>query len=192
MKTATNKRPHYFPTRGKWRLWLQKNHSKSQGLWVMFYKQHVNRGLKYPEAVEEALCFGWIDGQLRRIDDRQHMLRFTPRRPGSVWAPSNIARVKKLIKEKKMTAAGLKVFTPPKHPEHVAPVAATPGSLTIPADLQRSLRARPITWRRLKAYPRSHQQRIIWWVRSAKQAETRQRRIKQIVSNLTRYAKPHW
>lgn len=192
MKPSMVPHPRYFPTRGKWRLWLRKNHAQSQGLWLMFYKQHVNRGLKYPEAVEEALCFGWIDGQLRRIDDRKHMLRFTPRRPKSVWAPLNIARVKQLIKKKKMTAAGLKVFTPPKHPERVVPVATTPGAKTLPVDLKRALRLKPIARQRLKAYPPSHQQRIIWWVRSAKQSATRQRRIRQVVSNLTRYAKPHW
>ncbi len=76
----------------------------------MFYKQHVDKGMQYPEAVEEALCFGWIDSQLRRIDDRKHVIRFTPRRPKSNWTSSNISLVKKLITEKKMTPAGLRVF----------------------------------------------------------------------------------
>lgn len=183
--------PRYFSGRTAWRTWLQSHHASVTELWVTLYKKHVARGLTYPEAVEEALCFGWIDGQLRRLDDEKHMLRFTPRRPGSVWAPSNIARVRRLTKEKKMTLVGLKVFTPRKHPERVA-LAATTTTRRLPADLGRALRTKPIAWKRFQSYPPSHRQRILWWVMSARQSATRQRRIQNVVSNLVRYARPHW
>lgn len=192
MKRAVGISSRHFATRQEWRAWLKKNHAHSQGMWVVLYKQHVGKGMQYPAAVEEALSFGWIDGQLRRIDDRKHMLRFTPRRPGGIWAPSNIARVKKLIKEKKMTPAGLKVFTPPKHPERVAPVVTTPKSLIIPTDLKRALKAKPMAWKHWLTRPPSHRRQVIWWIVSAKQRETRIRRINNAVSNLARYARPHW
>lgn len=185
-------KPRYFATRAAWRAWLQKNHAARSEQWALFYKKHVGRGMAYPEAVEEALCFGWIDGLERRIDDRCHMLRFTPRKPGSTWAPSNIARVKRLIKEKKMTPAGLKVFTQPKHPDRVAPTAASPKSLVMPPDLRRALRTRAAAWKHWQTYPPSFRRIAIWWVRSAKQASTRERRVKNVVSNAVAHPKARY
>ncbi len=104
-------KPMRFSSTSRFRAWLTKNHATKSDVWVLFYKKHTGkRWLSYEEAVEEALCYGWIDGQERRIDDKRHMLRFTPRRPGSTWAPSNLKRVKKLIAEKRMTRFGLEVF----------------------------------------------------------------------------------
>ena len=182
----------HFPTRAAWRRWLKKNHAAQREVWVMLYKKQVGRGMQYPEAVEEALCFGWVDGQLRTIDKRCHMLRFSPRKPSSTWAPSNIARMKRLIKEKKMTRAGLEVFTPSKHPERVAPVTLTPKSLNVPPDLRRALRARSRAWKHWRAYPRSFRRIAIWWVRSAKKPETRERRIKNIVFNTGKNVRPQY
>lgn len=98
----------YFKDRSAFRKWLEKNFDKKPCLWLGFFKKHLARGLTYNDAVEEALCFGWIDGILKRIDDKKHVIRFSPRRENSVWASSNIARVKKMIKEGKMTEAGEK------------------------------------------------------------------------------------
>lgn len=97
----------WFKTRNDFRKWLQKNYKQKDYLWLGFYKRHTKKpGIAYEEAVEEALCYGWIDGILKRIDDQKHVIRFSPRRPGSVWSPYNIARVNKLIKQKKMRKAG--------------------------------------------------------------------------------------
>lgn len=182
--------PRFFPSRIAWRAWLKKNHASKSEQWVLFYKKHVGKGMQYPEAVEEALCFGWVDGQLRSIDDQTHMLRFTPRRSGSVWATSNIARVKRLIKEKKMTPAGLKVFAPTK--QNTAPVASTPKSLNLPPDLSRGLRARVTAWKNWQTYPPSFRRLAIWWVRSAKKPETRVRRIRKVVANAAKHPKPQY
>lgn len=182
---ATLPKSKSFPSRAAWRAWLAKNHAASSGLWLKLNKKHVGKGLQYAEAVEEALCFGWIDGQLRRIDEKSHLLRFTPRRPGSVWAPSNIARVKRLIKEKRMTPAGLALF---KQKEIVAgPSAAVPNSLRLPPDLKKALAVKPVALKHFLGYPKSFRRTAIWWVKSAKHPETRERRIRNIAKNAEKH-----
>ncbi|PIS43001.1 MAG: hypothetical protein COT24_00480 [Candidatus Kerfeldbacteria bacterium CG08_land_8_20_14_0_20_40_16] len=104
----------WFKSRKDFRKWLQKNNNRKEYLWLGFYKRHIKKtGILYPEAVEEALCFGWIDGILKRIDDQKHVIRFSPRRPKSVWSPHNINRVKKLIKQKKMRKASRQIIPQP-------------------------------------------------------------------------------
>lgn len=189
MSTTT---PRSFSNRSTWRAWLRKNHATSSGIWVRCYRKHIQRGLKYADAVEEALCFGWIDGQLRRLDGQRFALRFSPRKSGSVWAPSNIIRVKKLITAEKMTAAGLKKFRSATLEQRTAPDASSARSLTLPSDLKRALLQRPVAWKHFQNRPPSSRRIAIWWVRTAKKVETRQRRIGNIVSNAARYAKPHY
>lgn len=181
-----------FSTRNQWRLWLKKNHASNKGVWVQLYKKHIQRGLQYSDAVEEALCFGWIDGQLKRIDNRQHKIRFTPRNKNSVWAPSNITRVKKMIKEKKMTPAGLNLFRSANLEQQTAPTTSNTRSLVLPPDLKRALMRQRVAWQHWQNRPPSGRRIAIWWVRTAIQPETRLRRIQNIVRNTARYAKPHY
>ena len=118
-------KPTIFNSRNEWRAWLRKHHKSKKEIWLIFYKKHLNKkSLAYTDAVEEALCFGWIDGQLRRIDSARHMIRFSPRRPGSIWAPSNIKRVRKMIREKKMTKNGLTLFKQADLRAQTAPTVA--------------------------------------------------------------------
>lgn len=191
LKTQTAKilPQKFFASRAPWRAWLKKHHASSTGVWVRLNKKHVGQGLQYAEAVEEALCFGWIDGQLRRIDDRSHMVRFTPRRAGSIWAPSNIARMKRLIKEGRMTPAGRRVFKPAEVKRRTAPTAAAPTSLRLPPDLAKALRKSPKARKHFLNYPPSHRRIAIWWVRSAKHPETRERRIRNIVQNAAAHSR---
>ena len=101
-------KPTHFKTRQVFRQWLKKNYNKKDCLWLLIYKQHAKeKGLTYPEALEEALCYGWIDGILKRIDNEKHVIRFSPRRPDSVWSKHNINHVMELIRQKKMRKAGL-------------------------------------------------------------------------------------
>jgi uncharacterized protein YdeI (YjbR/CyaY-like superfamily) len=99
----------FFKNRDEWRDWLEKNYSKSEGIWIVYFKKHTKKEtLTYNEGVEEALCFGWIDSIVKSIDNEMYKQRYTPRRKNSVWSEVNKKRVEKLIQEKKMTEAGMK------------------------------------------------------------------------------------
>ena len=98
-----------FKNKASFRSWLEKNHDQSPGVWILFYKKHVNiEGIKYSEALEEALCFGWIDSLVKRLDDEQYVRKFTPRKDTSKWSEVNKKKVTALMKEGRMTEAGLK------------------------------------------------------------------------------------
>lgn len=164
-----------FRDRRAWRKWLEKNHATAKEAWFVFYKKHSGkRGVPYEDAIEEALCFGWIDGQMRRIDSEKHMLRFCPRRKGSVWAESNIRRVKKMIKAGKMTRAGLEAFE--GHEKRTVP-----SFVEMPGDLERALKANRKAWTNFSNFPPSHRKHFLWWVTSAKTPETRNKRIQELV-----------
>ncbi len=97
-----------FDNRSAWRSWLEEHHAKDPAAWLIIQKKHSKRkGLSLNEAVEEALCYGWIDGKLRRLDEQRYLLRFSPRKPNSIWSFSNIRRVEKLVASGKITDAGL-------------------------------------------------------------------------------------
>src|SRR5205814_4436470 len=104
--------PKFFPTPSAFRKWLAANHAKARELWVGFYKKSSGKpSITWPESVDEALCFGWIDGIRKKIDDESYMIRFTPRKPRSVWSAINIRDVKRLLKERRMEPAGLRAFS---------------------------------------------------------------------------------
>jgi uncharacterized protein YdeI (YjbR/CyaY-like superfamily) len=97
--------------RGAWRVWLKEYHSSEKEVWLLFYKKHARKAsVPYEEAVEEALCFGWIDSAIRRVDDDSYAQKFTPRKPGSKWSSSNLTRMRKLIDEKMVSPAGMEVY----------------------------------------------------------------------------------
>ena len=103
--------PLFFSDRDQWRSWLERNHSSEKEVWLLFHKKRTGRpGLSLNEAVEEAICYGWIDSILRRLDDEKHMLRFSPRRKNSKWAVSNLERAQQMIRQGKMTEAGLRLL----------------------------------------------------------------------------------
>src|SRR5438552_12958211 len=103
--------PRFFRTSLDFRRWLDKNHATATELWVGFYKKGSGKAsITWPESVDEALCFGWIDGIRKRVDDISYKIRFTPRRRGSIWSAINIGRAQELTKQKRMQPAGLKAF----------------------------------------------------------------------------------
>lgn len=184
-----------FRDRQAWRAWLNKNHENKKEIWLLFYKKYLGiKSLAYADAVEEALCFGWIDGVLKRIDNEKHKIRFSPRRPGSVWAPSNITRVRKMIREKKMTEAGLKLFKTAKLETQTAPTVKTvlkkSKRIIIPPDLRQALAAKPKALEHFTNYPPSFRLLAINWVKTAKHEQTRRRRIGDIAANAAKHAKP--
>lgn len=165
----------YFTDRKQLRAWLSKNHSKKKEVWLIYYKKSSGRKrIPYDDAVEEALCYGWIDGQVKRIDEERHMQRFSPRRKGSHWAESNIRRVKKLAAEGKMTPYGLHVF------ENRPVEMDIPSNPRLPSDLKKELKQNKKAWENFNNFPASHKRHFYWQIMTAKRPETRKKRIKDI------------
>jgi uncharacterized protein YdeI (YjbR/CyaY-like superfamily) len=142
---------------------------------LIFYKKHTGKNtIQYEEAVEEALCFGWIDGILKRIDDKKHVVRFCPRKKNSVWSESNIQRVNKLIKKRKMKEAGLKKF---REMDENRRAPGLDKKLEIPDFIIKEMKKNKKAWKNFNAMPPSHQRQYIWWITEAKKEETKRRRL---------------
>jgi uncharacterized protein YdeI (YjbR/CyaY-like superfamily) len=166
----------YFADRGEWRAWLEKNAKTSEGVWLLYYKKNSGkRRIAYDDAVEEALCFGWIDSKIKRVDEASFAQWFTPRKPRSQWAPSNIKRVKNLIKLGKMTQAGLDAF------ESHQTRKTQPLPTELPRDLQERFKKQEVAWENFGQFPPSYRRMAVSWVASAKKEETRLKRLSQLV-----------
>lgn len=173
----------FFVTAAEFRHWLLANHDRVAELQVGFYKKGASRtGLTYREAVEEALCFGWIDGQVRRIDGERYQHRFTPRRPGSTWSNVNVAHVERLIAAGRMHAAGLAAFQarlPAKTGVYAFERTALP---VLPATMARRFRAEKAAWAFFQAQPPGYRRLALHKVVSPKQAATRERWLARLIA----------
>jgi len=178
----------YTPRNRKhWRSWLQKNHAKETELWLVFLKKHTGRqNVSYNDAVEEALCFGWIDGVKRSIDDDRYMHRFTPRKPGSNWSESNKKRVRRLIDAGLMTPAGLKTIELAKKSGKWTAPATTPTRFSMPPELNARLKRNSKAATFFADLAPSYQQQYIAWIASAKRPDTRKRRVDEAMDLLKR------
>ncbi len=180
-----------FASRAEWRAWLQENHARAKEVLLIHYKKGTGKqGLSVPEAVEEALCFGWIDGILRRIDAEKHVVRYTPRRKGSVWSQLNKGRVARLIQEGRMTAAGLEQVAIAKENGRWQAAERLEDVDTVPAELTKALRKHPGMLKAFKELAPSRRKQYIWWIGSAKRDETRQKRIAALIDYLSGRGKP--
>lgn len=170
----------YFKNRQLWRKWLSSNCRSEQEAWLLFYKKHTGKpSLLLSDAVEEALCYGWIDGKLKSLGKEKHMIRFTPRRKGSVWSDINKTRVKKLRKAGRMTTAGLATLEGVDLESKEFKTSSV--SLVEPADLKAALKKNKKAFETWKIWPPSLKKMGIWWVKDSKKPETRERRIKRII-----------
>jgi len=177
--------------RRTWRAWLRKNGRRKPEIWLVFYKKHTGRRcVSYDASVEEALCWGWIDGKLRRIDDEKHMVRFTPRRPGSIWSVANKARVREMIRQRKMTRAGMALVEDAKRSGTWQRASARESTDAPPPDLKRALARNPKARENFEAFAPSYRKMYIAWVLDAKRDETRRRRIAKVVERSARGRKP--
>jgi len=171
----------FAPDRETWRAWLAEHHEGQREVWLVLLKKHVQRpSVSLGEAVEEALCFGWIDGHLRRIDDESHALRFTPRGRRSIWSQSNKDRVERLIAEGRMAPAGLTAVEAAKASGEWDAASAREDVDTVPEDLVRALHGGE-AYEAFTSLPPSHRKQYLYWVNDAKRDETRQRRIAETV-----------
>jgi uncharacterized protein YdeI (YjbR/CyaY-like superfamily) len=176
--------------REAWRAWLAAHHAERSEIWLVFLKKHVGEPcVALDEAVEEALCFGWIDGLLRRIDERSHALRFSPRKATSQWSPSNKQRVDRLVAAGRMMPAGMAAVEAAKANAAWDDLASRMVDVT-PDDLEQALAKVPDAAERWRTWPPSHRRAFIAWVLQAKRAETRQRRIDEVVRRAAANLRP--
>src|SRR5438309_695276 len=173
--------PKFFRTPAAFRAWLQRHHGSAAELLVGFYKRDAGTpSITWPEAVDEALRFGWIDGIRRRVDERRYTIRFTPRRPGGIWSAVNIRRARALAAEGHMAAAGHKAFEARRPNRSVRySYEQRPRRLVAPyaGMLARNPAARKFFLARAPGYRRA----AIWWVLSAKQEKTRLKRARTLI-----------
>ncbi|HVQ12287.1 MAG TPA: YdeI/OmpD-associated family protein [Vicinamibacterales bacterium] len=168
-------------SRSAWRVWLEKHHAASQGIWLVFAKKHTGLPtLSYEEAVQEALCFGWIDSLMKSIDDRFHMQMFTPRKPKSRWSATNKARLAKLMKAGVMAPAGLAAVEQAKKSGSWTGYASV-DALTIPPELKRALEANPDAKKNWPNYSASARRSFLHMVNDAKRPETRAKYVKRVI-----------
>jgi uncharacterized protein YdeI (YjbR/CyaY-like superfamily) len=179
-----------FKDRDEWRKWLEKNYRKEKEVWLVHYKKHVGKiGIQLEEAVEEALCFGWIDGKLRKVDKERFILRYSPRKANSVWSKLNRERVERLMKAGKMTAAGLSIIEEAKKRGSWNKAYTNLKRDRIPSDLRKALAEDKKALDNFQRFANSYRNMYIQWVKSAKTGKTRRKRIEKVVKHASQNKK---
>jgi uncharacterized protein YdeI (YjbR/CyaY-like superfamily) len=174
--------PTFFKTAAAWRRWMETNHDKATEKLVGFHKVGSgNSGISYKEALDVALCFGWIDG-VRRGGDATWQIRFTPRRPKSIWSAVNIKRIEELKAEGRMHAAGLAAYEA-RDPKRQKRYSFENRDAALSPAEERTFRANKKAWEFFSKMPPSHRRPATWWVVSAKREETRARRLKTLIED---------
>ena len=169
-------------SRAEWRKWLEENHTRTEGVWLVMYKKGTGKPrVDYAEAVEEALCFGWIDSKGNKLDDERSMLWMAPRKSKTGWSKLNKERIEKLIKAKLMTPAGLAKINAAKKDGTWNALDAIE-ALEIPPDLAKVFSENKTAKEYFDAFPRSAKRAILEWIASAKRTETRANRIEETVT----------
>lgn len=149
----------YIKDRAAWRKWLKANHKRKKEIWLVYYKKESGRPrIPYNDAVEEALCFGWIDSILKPIDMQKYAQRFSPRKPKSQLSPMNRERVLRLKKQGKMTAAGFAAISHAMHKREKRP------AFKLPADIEKALRKDPKVWANFQKFPASYKRIRVGWI----------------------------
>ena len=169
-------------SRDEWRAWLEENHATETEVWLVYYKKHTGKpSVTYIESVKEALCFGWIDGIKKRVDDERYIHRFTPRTPNSKWSPANIKFAKELIESGAMTEAGLAAFRKRKTYDKEILKTKQAQTVSLAPEFERALRANEKAWENFGNLAPSCRKNYIGWLQSAKKPETREKRLKELI-----------
>jgi uncharacterized protein YdeI (YjbR/CyaY-like superfamily) len=166
-------------TRRQWRAWLSEHHSSSPGVWLIFYKAHTGvRSIAYEDMVREALCFGWIDSLVRRLDDARYALKLTPRKATSQWSDLNRKRWVELKEAGRLTPAGI-AAAPTIHTYAPRPVIPK-----LPVSIAKAIKRHPSAWKFFHELAPTHRRDFVVWIHTAKRPETRARRIRESISLL--------
>jgi uncharacterized protein YdeI (YjbR/CyaY-like superfamily) len=176
--------PIYFESPAEFRAWLEEHHETETEVWVGMWKKATGKpSLTWAEAVDEALCFGWIDGIAKRVDGERHKQRFTPRKPSSNWSAINIANVQRLRAEGRMRPAGEAAFARRRDDKTAIYGYEQRKNPQLEPEEQAQLEANADAWAYFSARPPSYCKPAIWWVISAKKPETRARRLATLIAD---------
>lgn len=179
----TDESPTFFPTPADFRAWLERQHATADHLWVGYYKKATGRpSVSWEETVEEALCFGWIDGLRKSRDAESYTIRFTPRRPKSVWSQRNIDLVERLTAEGRMRPEGLAAFAHKDVHRHSGYRTSDP-TLELTDEMLRRFEAASEAWNFYRSQPAGYRRSSARWVMSAKREQTRQRRLTTLIED---------
>ena len=175
-------KPEFFQTPADFGTWLEKNHATATELWVGFYKKDSGKpSITWPESVDQALCFGWIDGIRKGVDEISYQIRFTPRRRGSIWSAINIKRAKELVRQKQMRPTGLKAFA--ARIENKSGIYSyEQRSTELNQPYAKLLKKNKTASNFFEKQPPSYRKMIGWWIISAKKEETRMARLAKLIS----------
>ena len=175
--------PRFFKTPADFRKWFQTHHASATELWVGFYKKDSGKkSIPWPQSVDQALCFGWIDGLRRGIDEVSYKIRFTPRKQRSTWSAVNIKRVGGLIEQGLMQPTGLQAFAA-REENRSGIYSYEQRSPELPDEYAKKLRKNPVAWNFFQAQPPSYRKAANWWVLSAKQEETPLKRLNKLIDD---------
>ena len=172
----------YIKTRYEWRNWLERNHDKSSGIWLVFYRKKYGKPvIECDESVEEALCFGWIDSIIKKLDEERYVRKFTPRKPDSQWSELNKQRVKKLMSKGLMTGPGIALVEEARKAGLWEKSGRPEISFEIPEELERALAKNKKAKIFFNQLSLSYRKRFIGWISTAKRQETRDKRVSEAI-----------
>ena len=173
----------FFSSPGQFRQWLERNHDRATELLVGFHKKSSGKkSITYAEALDEALCFGWIDGVRRSLDETSYTIRFTPRKPRSIWSLVNVKHVERLQKERRMQPAGLEAYAR-RDPERTGIYSFENRPSELSAEYEKTFRENKAAWNFFQQQPPSYKKLMIFRTMEAKKEETRLRRLKQLIES---------
>jgi uncharacterized protein YdeI (YjbR/CyaY-like superfamily) len=173
----------FFKTQADFRKWLEKNHEKVSEQWVGFYKKGSGKpSIDWPQSVDEALCFGWIDGLRKSIDDVSYKIRFTPRKRSSHWSNVNIKRIGELMELGLVHPAGEKAFNE-RDEKKIARAAYEQGDIEFGTELEKIFKVNKKAWEFFQSQPAGYRKTLTWWVISAKQEATRLKRLERLITD---------
>ena len=174
--------PTFFPSAADFRAWLEENADTGSELVVGFYKKGSGHpSMTWPESVDEALCVGWIDGVRKRIDDERYQIRFTPRKPGSIWSAVNIERVRVLTDEGRMKPAGIEAFERRSEKKSRVYAYEQKKAATLSPEDEKLFRKKKRAWAFFEKQPASYRQKFLWRIASAKQQATHDKRLAALI-----------